>query len=357
MGSITTVPLEDGKVSLKQETKYPWDGEVTITVEPEKPFAFALHLRVPGWCRREAALAVNGVKVEPKAGKGYVTLSRTWKAGDVVRLTLPMPVERVYADPRVKADVGRVALQRGPVVYCLEGVDNGGAVRNLVLPREAALAACFEKDLLGGVVVVTGDGLAASRPGEEVVTKPVKFTAVPYYAWDNRAPGPMVVWVAEDPEKAEIPGEDGALANGLRVRASHLNPTDTLEALNDGVVPKGSGDHLVRRMTWWDHRGTAEWLSYSFGKKPRTLSEAAVYWFDDTGVGACRVPAEWKLLYREGEEWKAVKLTGDSGYGTAPDRFNRVTFEPVATQEVRIEVKLKPGFSGGVLKWTVGPAK
>jgi DUF1680 family protein len=358
LGSTTTIPLEGGKVSLKQETKYPWEGEVRITVEPEKPFAFDLHLRIPGWCRREAALTVNGEKVEVKPEKGYVALSRTWKAGDRVRLVLPMPVERVYADPRVKADVGRVALQRGPVVYCLEGVDNGGSVRNLVLPRDAKLSAHFEKDLLGGVVVVAGDALAAARPDEEIVAKPVKFTAIPYCAWDNRAPGPMIVWLAEDPQRAEIPGEDGVVANGVLVRASHLNATDTLEALNDGVVPKGSGDHSIRRMTWWDRKGTTEWLSYRFvGKKPRTVSEAAVYWFDDTGVGACRVPAEWKLLYLDGKEWKPVKLTGDSGYGVALDRFNKVSFEPVATQELRIEAKLKPGFSGGVLKWTVGPAR
>ncbi len=357
-GSTATIPLEGGKVTLKQETKYPWDGEIRIAVEPEKPFAFELHLRIPGWCRQEAALTVNGEKVEVKPEKGYVTLSRTWKAGDAVRLVLPMPVERVYADPRVKADVGRVALQRGPVVYCLEGVDNGGSVRNLVLPRGAAVSSHFEKDLLGGVVVVTGDALAASRPEGEVVTKPVKFTAVPYCAWDNRAPGPMVVWIAEDPERAEIPGEDGVVVKGVLVRASHLNPTDTLETLNDGVVPKNSADHSIRRMTWWDHKGTTEWLSYRFvDKKPPAVTEASVYWFDDTGIGACRVPAEWKLLYRDGAEWKPVKLTGDSRCGTAPDRFNKVSFEPVATRELRIEVKLKPGFSGGVLKWTVGPAR
>jgi DUF1680 family protein len=359
MGSTATIPLEGGKVTLKQETKYPWDGDIQITVQPEKPFAFDLHLRLPGWCGKSKTLTVNGDTVpDVTVDKGYAKLSRTWKSGDVVRLNLPMPVERVHADPRVKADVGRVALQRGPVVYCLEGVDNGGAVRNLVLPRDAALSARFEKDLLGGVVVVHGEALAASRPEEAIVTKPVKFTAIPYYAWDNRAPGPMVVWLAEEPEKAEIPGEEGVVANGVRIRASHLNPTDTLESLNDGVVPRGSGDHSIRRMTWWDHRGTMEWLSYRFlGNKPRTVSEAAVYWFDDTGIGACRVPAEWKLLYLDGGEWKPVKLTGDSGYSTAPDRFNKVSFEPVQTQELRVEVKLKQGFSGGVLKWTVMPAR
>jgi DUF1680 family protein len=118
-----------------------------------------------------------------------------------------MPVERVYADPRVKADAGRVALMRGPVVYCLEGVDNGGQVRNLCLPRDSTFSASFRKDLLGGVVVVAGKALAVSR-GEDgkLVTKPVTFQAIPYSAWANRKPGQMIVWLAERPEVAELPG-------------------------------------------------------------------------------------------------------------------------------------------------------
>src|SRR5205823_936907 len=122
----------------------------------------------------------------------------------VVRLDLPMPVERIYADPRVQADVGRVALQRGPVVYCLEGVDNDGQVRNLCLPRDSRLTASFEKDLLGGVVVIRGEALAVTRDGA-LRTHPVHFQAVPYATWDNRAPGPMVVWLPERPELAETP--------------------------------------------------------------------------------------------------------------------------------------------------------
>ena len=104
-------------------------------------------------------------------------------------------------------------------------------------------------------------------------------------------------------------------------------------------------------MTWWDHRGSAEWLSYTF-PEPRKLSECAVYWFDDTGIGACRVPAEWRLLWRDGQEWRPVKLK-DGAYGTDRDRFNKVAFEPVTAREVRLEVKLRPGYSGGVLRWAV----
>jgi hypothetical protein len=109
-------------------------------------------------------------------------------------------------------------------------------------------------------------------------------------------------------------------------------------------------------MTWWEHRGSSEWISYQFAK-PRKVSESSVYWFDDTDIGQCRVPAEWKLLYKDGDEWKPVKLTMGSTYGTALDQFIKVTFEAVTTDELRLEAKLKKDFSGGVLKWTLSESK
>jgi DUF1680 family protein len=127
-----------------------------------------------------------------------------WKAGDVVELEFDMPAERVYADPHVQADAGRVALMRGPIVYSLEGVDNGGHVRDLVLPKDAKLTAEFKKDLLGGVMVIRGEALQVSRDETgKLVTKPVTFQAVPYSTWDNRSPGEMVVWLPETAELAE----------------------------------------------------------------------------------------------------------------------------------------------------------
>jgi DUF1680 family protein len=351
MGSTATVPLEGGKVKLTQETEYPWKGEVTIKVEPEKSFAFDLHLRIPGWCKETPSITVNGEKIKASLDRGYVRVGRTWQAGDVVRLELPMPVERVHADPHVRADVGRVALQRGPVVYCLEGVDNDGHVRNLCLPPEAKLSAAYEKDLLRGVVVVRGEAESVFRgKDDKVPTQRVRFQAVPYSTWDNRKPGEMVVWLPETPELVDT--ANGVLSNGVRILASHCWDNDTLTALNDGVLPRASNDQDVPRMTWWDHRGSTEWVSYRF-PQPRRLSSCAVYWFDDTGVGSCRVPAEWRLLRRDGDEWRPVKLAEGSAYGTALDRFNEVRFEPVTARELKLEAKLRPDFSAGILEWTV----
>ncbi|HEV3342261.1 MAG TPA: beta-L-arabinofuranosidase domain-containing protein [Pirellulales bacterium] len=352
-GNEAEVKLAGGAIKLREETRYPWDGEVKLTLTPAKPMAFDLKLRVPGWCH-QAAVQVNAETVHAKPERGYVTLSRTWRPGDVVTLSLAMPIERVYADPHVQADVGRVAVQRGPVVYCLEGVDNDGQVRNFVLPREAKLEAAFEPDLLAGVVVVRGEGLRVNTAGDvaDARTQKVKFQAVPYYAWDNRAPGQMLVWLPESPKLAEIPGNSGEVVSGIRVSASHCWANDTVRALADGNLPSSSGDHDLPRMTWWDHRGTTEWVEYRFDR-PQTLESAAVYWFDDTGRGQCRVPESWRLYWLDGDDWQPVELRSGKTYTTNLDEFNRVEFKPVTTRAMKLEARLQPGFSGGILEWQV----
>jgi hypothetical protein len=136
----------------------------------------------------------------------------------------------------------------------------------------------------------------------------------------------------------------------LPVSASHCFESDTVEALVDGLEPKNSNDHSIPRFTWWDHRGTAEWVQYDFGK-PRKVSAVEVYWFDDTGAGSCRTPQSWKLLYQDGEHWKPVENASE--FGTAVDTYNRVRFKPVNTTGLRLEVQLKPDFSGGILEWKI----
>ncbi len=201
-----TLGVAGQAVELTVRTGYPWKEKVRIDVAPERPAALTLALRVPGWCRA-ATLKVNGeaVSLDAIVKEGYAHVKRAWAAGDRVELRLPMPVERVRAHPKVRADCGRVALQRGPVVYCLEEADNGADLDALCLPRKAALRAKFRPDLLGGVVTVTAAGRRRSPEGwagalyrpAAAKTVPARLTAVPYYAWCNRRPGEMLVWVRE----------------------------------------------------------------------------------------------------------------------------------------------------------------
>jgi hypothetical protein len=136
-------------------------------------------------------------------------------------------------------------------------------------------------------------------------------------------------------------------------KVSHCFSGDTPTALNDGLLPKSSSDHSIPRMTWWDHKGTTEWAQYDFGK-PRKLTKSEVYWFDDeTGdrKGQCRTPASSRLLYKSGNDWKEVP--NPTAYGLDKDKFNTTAFEAIETTAIRLEVKLKPNFSGGILEWRV----
>lgn len=200
------VNLGGQEVGLRQETRYPWDGTVQIELTPVQPARFGLRLRIPGWCRR-VQVSVNGepLDMEGKLQRRYLVIERTWRAGDRVTLDLDMPVERMHAHPDLRQDAGQVALQRGPIVYCFEEVDQATPLQRLFLPAGAAFTPAFQPDLLDGVVTLSGEGLAAGSDGwqdvlyraQEPAMQPVSLTAIPYYAWDNRAPGAMRVWLTE----------------------------------------------------------------------------------------------------------------------------------------------------------------
>ena len=349
------VPVKSKTVRLRQDTRYPWDGRVELTVEVEKRAAFDLNLRIPGWCG-DFTLTLNEEALEPKVVRGYVRVDRTWQNGDRLVLDLAMPVQRVYASPQVEADRGRVALQRGPVVYCLEAVDNGGRVRNLAVPPDTAITAEHDPNLLGGVTVLRGTALAKQPEsrGEALYQlasgfEETPFTAVPYCLWDHREPGEMAVWLPETVALAEAPPAP-TIENLSTVTTSHVNNTDDVLAVCDGVEPSSSGDQSVLRFTWWDQRGTAEWIQYDF-TEPARVSGVRVYWFDDSGKGSCRVPKSWGLLHKKGDKWRPVR--NPSNYEVQKDRYCGVSFDPVTAEGLRIEVQCRRNMSAGILEWQV----
>jgi len=193
--------------TLRQETDYPWGENVTIVVEPEEAALFTVFLRIPGWCRNPR-LAVNGEELPLSAilRQGYARVDRLWRPHDRIELTLPMPIERIRAHPEVRENAGKVALQRGPVVYCLEEADNGRNLPALSLPANAPLSARFRPDFLGGVMVISGEAHRNTASGwngvlyqaieSSVETAPL--TMIPYFAWANRQPGEMLVWIRDE---------------------------------------------------------------------------------------------------------------------------------------------------------------
>ena len=203
-GGILDTVKGGKKNRLIIETEYPWKGQVRIRVENQEDTAFTLALRIPGWCQ-SYVLKVNGLEEKGNLEKGYVLLERTWKNGDEIALEMDMPVQLVEADPRVREDIGKVAVTRGPVVYCLEEVDNGDQLQEVYLKEEPEFKTKYEPDLLKGVVTIQAKGKRVSRDGWEknglyrtYIGKKFEDTDlkfIPYYAWVNRTPGEMTVWV------------------------------------------------------------------------------------------------------------------------------------------------------------------
>jgi uncharacterized protein len=366
--STGNITLDGGqKVTLTQATRYPWDGAVKISVAPATAGTFAISLRIPGWARNQPVpgdlyrfmddapaspvVRVNGARVPLDIEKGYVRILRAWKPGDIVGLALPMPVRRVVAHDKVEDDIGRVALQRGPIVYAAEWPDNPGRrARNIVLPDSNALTSEFRPALLNGVEVVKGRAIGLSFDAKGNVRKtPQRFLAIPYATWANRGPGEMIVWLPRTDQFAKpTPYPTIATLANVTVSVPGQGRGKSPRPINDGEEPKSSDDPSSY-FDWWPTLGSKlEWVEMTFAK-PTAVSESSVYWFDDTGRGAVRVPASWRILYKDGDAWKPVEHA--EPYGVGRDSFNRVTFKPVTTSALRIEVTMQPRFSVGLQEW------
>ena len=203
--NVVSLDVGGGEIRLAQETQYPWDGAVRITAKMAQNKTFELALRIPDWCY-DYQLSVNGVAQTAAAERGYVILSREWSDGDTVELTLAMPVERVMPHPSIRQTAGQIALQRGPLVYCLEEVDNGARLANVCIPATSELDVSFDSELFGGVSVIKGRALRI-EPAEESTAlyrhhsqtryneAAFTFKAIPYFLWANRDLGEMRVWI------------------------------------------------------------------------------------------------------------------------------------------------------------------
>lgn len=220
--SEADIELDRNKVHVSQVSDYPWEGDITLTVEPEREGKFELALRLPGWVqdkpvpgdlytymsssKEKAELRVNGKPVKYKLGQdGYIVLSRRWQVGDKVELVLPMKVRRTLARKEVKADEGKVTLERGPIVYCLEWCDNDGQVLNAVLEDGAGIEEHYQAGLLNGVVSLNIKGKRTRRDiGGAVLEEDKMLTAIPYYAWANRGAGEMAVWIPRSAASGDL---------------------------------------------------------------------------------------------------------------------------------------------------------
>jgi hypothetical protein len=349
---------------MKQETAYPWDGSVKITVNPEKSKTFTLAIRIPGWARNQpvpsdlyrymdpddqkAVIHVNGEPHDYILERGFARINRRWVEGDTVDINLPLSVRRVLSQKNVEENAGKVALERGPIVYCAEWVDNNGFVSNLVLDDTAQLWPEKQEELLNGVVVINGEvtALTYAEDGETEIKVEQAFTAIPYYAWSHRGKGEMTVWIPRNESNARIlPHPTIASTSTVSVSGGKSGM-----ALNDQWEPTDSNDHSKPYLHWWPNKGTKEWVQYDF-PEPTIVSSVDVYWFDDTGQGECRIPKSRQVLYKTVSSWEPVNNI--DFYRVEKDSYNSVSFKPVQTTALRLEIQLQDKFSAGIIEWKV----
>lgn len=375
--STAEIETQKNQLEIRQETDYPWDGKISLTIEPKKKQTFALRLRIPGWAQNRPVptdlyhyvgegkgftLTVNGQETDYRMENGYAVVRRKWNKGDRVELNLPMEVRQVEANPQVLDDRGKAAIERGPIVYCIEDKDQpDSTVFNKFIPIGTPMASVCKPETLNGIVGLTGMAKALSRNGD--VTD-VPFHAIPYSVWNNRGNSQMAVWIPTAPSYArpEPLPTIASKARTLMIQAPIQKDAPESAAteawawgVNDQWEPKRSSDTSKPYHYWWLRNGTEETLAYEFDQ-PYAVSGVEVYWLDfDHYDGNFRVPASWKLFYKDGDSWKEVEAT--TPYTVDKDRYNRLDFKPVTTTGLKIAAQLQRGESGGVIEWKVIPAK
>ena len=365
MGNEAELKVGGKKVSLHQETRYPWDGHVTLTIDKNAAGVFAMKIRIPGWVRNQVvpsdlytysdgkrpgySVKVNGEEVTSALEQGYFTIERKWKKGDRVELQLDMEVRTVKANGKVEADRGRVAVERGPIVYCAEWPDNDFNVLSLLMNQHPQFEVVEKPDLLYGLnqIKTSVQTLEYDEQGR-LLAKDRQLTLIPYYAWAHRGPGNMAVWLPSE-VRATRPVAIPTLASKSQVSASH--PAKSLTSITDGLVPAGGNDRTIPYYHWWPKEGTTEWIVYEFPEKTE-VSSSTVYWYDDAPWGGCRLPRSWKIYYKNEEgEWTAVPEV--DAYPISKGNPNTVHFAPVKTSAVKLEVVLPEKNAAGLYEWEI----
>ncbi|SHF92446.1 hypothetical protein SAMN05444274_11336 [Mariniphaga anaerophila] len=365
MSSDSEIEVDGKEIQLIQKTNYPWTGDVKIEVNPKKNQNFNIKIRVPGWVLGDVvpsdlykfadkkklnySVKVNGQKVDSDLEKGYFTINRKWEKGDNVEIHFDMEPRIVKAHPLVEADAGRLSVERGPVVYCAEWPDNDFSVLSAIMPLKPKFKVEYNADLLYGLNTISTESqlLAYNKEGKIEVTD-VILKMIPYYAWAHRGSGEMSVWLANDLSVIR-PLKEPTIASESKIDASHN--VRSISAINDRLVPKDAHDRSVPYYHWWPKKNSTEWISYEFSEK-QTISSTSITWFDDAPWGGCRVPQSWKLFYKDSTgNWIPVKNVGV--YSILKGVSNTVSFTPIETNAVRLEVVLAEDNSAGLFEWSI----
>lgn len=348
------------EVKIKQDTRMPWDGKVILTIDSDAPQKFMMRLRVPGWAQNKAmpstlyqelaqqsgptTITINDHTAKTEIVNGYFMIEREWKKGDRIELDLPLQPRWLKSNDHLKDNENRLALQVGPLVYCAEFPDQPDSqVLNRVVVPGNKVDLLWKRSLLGGINIARTEVATAKRDrsGKILADGTAELTLIPYYAWAHRGPGQMAVWLASQPEAA-WPKPADTIASTSKVTTSYGTG---VEALTDQLVPPKSHDHTLPRFHVWPHKGTTEWVEFALARKSQ-VEKVSIYWFEDEGVGECRMPKAWRVLYRDNGKWVPVVTSSDSV--ARKDGFNIMTFAKVETDAIRIEYDLQEKWATGI---------
>ncbi|UCH14190.1 MAG: glycoside hydrolase family 127 protein [Bacteroidales bacterium] len=362
------IEMESDTVEIIQTADYPWDGNIDITVNPSSAKEFTIMTRIPGWARNEAiqgnlyqfhdtstlaaSITINDESIDFNVEKGYAVIRRIWEPGDVISLNLPMPPRKLIADERIAEDRERMAIQRGPIVYCAEGVDNDNDIVTLNYDLETEPETEFDATMLNGIQVVS---IHAIQPnGEE--GREIKL--IPYHLWNNRGRSEMQVWLSvreysELPDSLIIIDEN----SGDYATTNYVSPWETLNSIYDLYDPASSGDKGPGAFgNWMSNGGTVgtwNWVQYNFHKN-YLISSSDVYWWDDNqGI---TLPDSSYISYRDPATGNYIRLpvTGASqkNGGIEWDKYNTTNFGPVETNKIRLNF-IGYQKAQGILEWMV----
>ena len=371
MSNTADLKVNGKKVVVSQQTSYPWNGDITVTIDQNKAGQFDLKLRIPGWVQGKPvpsdlytyndgkrlgySVRVNGEPVEARLVNGYFSIDRKWKKGDKVEIHFDMEPRTVTANNKVAADRGRIAVERGPIVYCAEWPDNDFDVLSIIVNQEPKF------DVVNGSIKAVKP--AAEYPVVNLITdaqelkfndkgsleaNAVKLKLIPYYAWNHRGPGEMSVWLPQQ-LTATRPAMPPTLASQSKVGSSYKG--GSISSINDRLVPKDEFDRSMPYLHYWPSKATTEWLTYEFPEQA-TVKSSTVYWFDDGPWGGCRVPKAWKVYYKDANgAW--VEVPNPDKYSTVKGAPNTVNFDPVTTNAMKLEIVQPDEYSAGLFEWEV----
>ena len=365
MANDTEFKVEGRDVEIEQQTDYPNSGYIKMYMRKVRT-GMTLKLRLPGWLRNKPVpsdlydyndgkrlgymIKINDkiISVAPDE-KGYLNLYRDWHVDDKIEIEFDMEARTVKANPRVTADIGRVCVERGPIVYCAEFADNlNYDVRNIILNQKPKFT-LSNKNIYGDFNVPqlsTDAQVLLFNTRGELQSRAVQLNLVPYYAWNHRGQGSMVVWLPQE-LRSTLPAMPPTLASRSAINASFKS--NNINSINDRLVPKDENDENLPHYQFGS-KGGMQYIEYTLPKATQ-IQESTVYWFEDT-ADRCLTPKSWRILYKAYDgSWKPV--TGANHYTCYKGIANNVQFNAVITPAVRIEIFQKDNAVSGLFEWDI----